>query len=164
VVLEQGGSGFEKLQSAFAAARLWGLGVMPSYALQAAVSMLAAFSAAWIWWRTRNFAMQAGALVTASLLITPYMMDYDLVMLALPIAWLALQGRRSGFLPWEKSILLLAWALPLFARTLAGKAMIPIAPLVMMLLLAAIARRSMLIPGDAATAATTSSLRDAVTG
>ena len=27
VVLEQGGSGFEKLQSAFAAARLWGFGV-----------------------------------------------------------------------------------------------------------------------------------------
>jgi len=163
VVLEQGGSGFEKLQSAFAAAQLWGLGVKPSYALQAAVSLLAAISAAWIWWRTRNFEMQAAALVTATLLMTPYMMDYDLVMLALPIAWLALEGRCSGFLPWEKSLLALAWLLPLLARTLAGKAMIPIAPLVMMLLLAAIARRSML-PSDAPTAARTSTVRDAVTG
>ena len=44
VVLEQGGSGFEKLQSAFAAARLWGLGIKSSYALQAAISLLAATS------------------------------------------------------------------------------------------------------------------------
>jgi hypothetical protein len=142
VVLEQGGSGFEKLQSVFAAARLWGIGVKASYALQAAVSLVAAISAAWIWWRTRNFELQAAALVTATLLMTPYMMDYDLVLLALPIAWLALEGRRSGCLPWEKSLLVLAWLLPLFARTLAGKAMIPIAPLVMVLLLAEIVRRS----------------------
>ena len=39
------------------------------------------------------------------LLMTPYMMDYDLVILALPIAWIALEGARSGFLPWEKSLL-----------------------------------------------------------
>ena len=142
VVLEQGGSGFEKLQSAFAAARLWRFGVKSSYAIQAAVSLLAAISAGWIWWRTRNFELHAAALVTATLLITPYMMDYDLVMLALPIAWLALEGRASEFLPWEKSLLVLAWMLPLFARTLAGKAMIPVAPLVMLLLLAAIVRRT----------------------
>jgi len=142
VVLEQGGSGFEKLQSAFAAARLWGLGVKSSYAMQAAISLLAAIVAGWIWWTSPNFELRAAALVTATLLITPYMMDYDLVMLALPIAWLASEGRRSGYLPWEKSLLVFAWLLPLFARTLAGKAMIPIAPLVMLLLLADIVRRS----------------------
>ena len=42
VVLEQGGSGFEKLQSAFAAARLWGFSVATAYAFQAAVSLIAA--------------------------------------------------------------------------------------------------------------------------
>ena len=40
VVLEQGGSGFEKLQSAFAAARLWGFSVATAYAFQAAVSLI----------------------------------------------------------------------------------------------------------------------------
>jgi hypothetical protein len=35
----------------------------------------------------------------------------------------------------------LAWLLPLFARSLAGHALIPIAPLVTLLLLADIARR-----------------------
>ncbi|MGH7925704.1 MAG: glycosyltransferase family 87 protein [Candidatus Binatus sp.] len=142
VVLEQGGSGFEKLQSAFAAARLWGFSVATAYTVQAAVSLLAAVVVIWIWRRTANFELHAAALATAILLMTPYMMDYDLVILALPIAWIALDGRSSGFLPWEKSLLAFIWLLPLFARSLAGHAMIPIAPLAMLLLLADIARRA----------------------
>jgi alpha-1,2-mannosyltransferase len=143
VVLEQGGSGFEKLQSAFAAARLWGFSVATAYVFQAAISLTAAVTAIWIWRRTSKFDLHAAALATAVLLTTPYMMDYDLVILALPIAWLALEGRRSGFLPWEKSLLAFVWLLPLFARSLAGHAMIPIAPLAMLLLLADIARRAL---------------------
>jgi glycosyl transferase family 87 len=141
VVLEQGGSGFEKLQSAFAAARLWGAGVATAYVVQAAVSLLAAIVVIWIWRRTANFELHAAALATAVLLMTPYMMDYDLVILALPIAWLALEARRSGFLSWEKSLLAFVWLLPLFARSLAGTAKIPIAPLAILLLLADTARR-----------------------
>jgi len=142
VVLEQGGSGFEKLQSAFAAARLWGFSVATAYAFQAAISLIAAVTAIWIWRRTANFDLHAAALATSVLLTTPYMMDYDLVILALPIAWIALEGRRSGFLPYERSLLALAWLLPLFARSLAGHALIPLAPLAMLLLLFDIARRA----------------------
>jgi hypothetical protein len=142
VVLEQGGSGFEKLQSAFAAARLWGFGVATAYVVQAAVSLIAAMVVIWIWRRTANFELQAAALATAALLMTPYMMDYDLVILALPIGWLALEARRSGFLSWEKSLLAFVWLLPLFARSLAGGAKLPVAPLTILLLLADTARRA----------------------
>ena len=142
VVLEQGGSGFGKLQSAFAAARLWGFSVATAYSVQAVVSLIAALAAIWIWRRTAAFALHAAALATAILLTTPYMMDYDLVVLALPLAWLALEGRRMGFLPWEKSLLAFVWLLPLFARSLAGGASIPVAPLAMLLLLADVARRT----------------------
>jgi alpha-1,2-mannosyltransferase len=142
VVLEQGGSGFEKLQSAFAAVRLWGFSVATAYVVQAVVSLLTALAVIWIWRRTAKFDLQAAALATGILLTTPYMMDYDLVVLALSIAWLALEGLRTGFLPWEKSLLVFVWLLPLFARSLAGHAMIPVSPLAMLLLLADIARRS----------------------
>ena len=142
VVLEQGGSGFEKLQSAFAAARLWGFGVATAYVVQAIVSLITALAVIWIWLRTAKFDLQAAALATGVLLMTPYMMDYDLVLLAMPIAWLALEGRRSGFMPWEKSLLAFVWLLPLFARSLAGYALIPVAPLAMLLLIADIARRA----------------------
>ena len=147
VVLEQGGSGFEKLQSAFAAARLWGFSVATAYALQAATSLIAALAVIWIWRRTANFELHAAALATAVLLTTPYMMDYDLVILALPIAWIALEGRRTSFLTWEKSLLAFVWTLPLFARSLAGHALIPVAPLAMLLLLADIARRALQVTG-----------------
>jgi alpha-1,2-mannosyltransferase len=142
VVLEQGGSGFGKLQSAFAAARLWGFSVTVSYVVQAAVSLAAALAAIWIWRRTPNFDLQAAALDVGVLLMTPYMMDYDLVILAIAIAWIALDGLRSGFLPWEKSLLVFVWLLPLFARSIATGLLIPIAPLAMLLVLADIARRS----------------------
>ena len=144
VVLEQGGSGFEKLQSAFAAARLWGFSVAAAYSFQFAVSSITVFALIWICRRTAKFELHAAALATGILLATPYMMDYDLVVLALPIAWVAIEGRRSGFLPWEKSLLAFVWLLPLFARSLAGRAMIPIAPLAMLLLMADIARRAQL--------------------
>ena len=117
VVLEQGGSGFEKMQSVFAAARLWGFGVANSYVMQATVSLISALTVIWIWLRSAKLDLQAAALVTGVLLMTPYIMDYDLVLLALPIAWLAFEGRRSGFLPWEKSLLAFLWLLPLFARS-----------------------------------------------
>ena len=95
----------------------------------------------------RDFELHAAALATAVLLTTPYMMDYDLVILALPIAWIALEGRRTGFLTWEKSLLAFVWTLPLFARSLAGHALIPVAPLAMLLLLADIARRALQVTG-----------------
>ena len=146
VVLEQGGSGFEKLQSAFAAARLWGFSIATAYAFQAAVSLAAAIAVIRVWRRTANPALHAAALATGTLLMTPYMMDYDLVILALPIAWIAIEGRRSSFLAWEKSLLAFVWLMPLFARSIAGRAMIPIAALAIVLLLADISRRAMSPP------------------
>ena len=126
----------------FAAARLWGFSVATSYAVQGAVSLIATLVAIWIWRRTRNFELHAAALATGVLLMTPYMMDYDLVILALPIAWIALDGLRSGFIAWEKSLLVFAWLLPLFARSVATGLLIPVAPLAMLLLLADVKRRA----------------------
>src|SRR5580692_8475618 len=68
VVLEQGGSGFEKLQSAFAAARLWGFGVATAYVVQGIVSLITALAVIWIWLRTAKFDLQAAALATGVLL------------------------------------------------------------------------------------------------
>jgi hypothetical protein len=73
---------------------------------------------------------------------TPYVFDYDLTILALPIAWLAAKGIREGFLRWEKTILLAAWLLPLLSRTVGKYLHVPPAPLVMALLLAMILRRA----------------------
>lgn len=161
VVLEHGGIGFEKLQSIFAFARMWGFGVATSYAVQAAVSLMTATVAIWVWVRSGDYWLQAAALATGTLLMSPYMMDYDLVILALPIAWLALAGRRTGFMPWEKSLLVFAWLLPMFARSLAGIAKIPLTPLVLLLLMGIVIRRSGLPAGNGAEVGASSPLATA---
>ena len=68
-------------------------------------------------------------MVAASLLASPFLLDYDLTLLAIPLAWSAREGLRDGFAPGEKSVLVLAYLLPLFSRTLAGALGLPLAPL-----------------------------------
>ena len=141
-MLERGDVGFGKIQSIFGAARLWGASVAVSYAMQAVVSLLAAGTVLWIWLKPGEFPVKAASLACGTLLITPYFVDYDLVLLALPIAWLSWDAMHSAFLPWEKSILFLVWLFPLFARVLSLLASLPLTPFLLALLMLAIVRRS----------------------
>jgi hypothetical protein len=113
-----------------------------SYAMQAVVSLLAGCTVLWIWLRPGGFSVKAASLACGTLLMTPYFVDYDLVLLALPIAWMSWDAMHSAFLPWEKSILFLAWLFPLFARVLSLLASLPLTPLLLALLMLAIVRRS----------------------
>jgi alpha-1,2-mannosyltransferase len=79
--------------------------------------------------------------VVGTLLITPYVLDYDLVLLAAPIAWLAMEGLKGGFLSWEKSILFLAWLLPMWSRWIGMLYAIPLGPVVLTLTMIVIIRR-----------------------
>ena len=97
VVLEQGGTGWEKIQSVFSALRMWGAGVHAAYAVQIALALSLGASLAWLWQSDAAFELKAAALTTASLLATPYVLDYDLVVLAIAIAYLARQGLSRAF-------------------------------------------------------------------
>ena len=53
-------------------------------------------------WRSRvRYSMKAAALATATLLITPYLFMYDMMVLAVPVALLVRIGLKSGFRPYE---------------------------------------------------------------
>jgi alpha-1,2-mannosyltransferase len=135
--------GWGKIQSVYGGLRLLGFGSGPAYSIQVIVALVSAAIAVIVWRAHRvTFDIKAAVLVTATLLVTPYVADYDFVLLALPIAWMARDGAQNGFLSWEKPILLMSWLLPLFARFLALKASIPLAPLVIAIMLACIARRA----------------------
>lgn len=142
VVLEQGSAGWERIQSLFSAVRLLGGSIGLAYTLQAIYAAAAAAAVIWIWRSRAGMALKSAALVTATMMITPYFFDYDLVILALPIAWMAATGLRDGFLPWEKTTLLAVWLLPLLSRALAQYLHTPIAPLMVAALLLAILRRA----------------------
>ena len=71
-----------------------------------------------------------------------YLLQYDLVLLALPIAWLAVMGFGQGFLPYEKAVLAVSWILPRISLPIAMTAKIPIATIAIMVLMTAILCRS----------------------
>jgi alpha-1,2-mannosyltransferase len=78
---------------------LLGGGIASAYVVQIVVAAIVAATVLWIWRRNIQFELKGSALATGIPLVSPYILYYDLVVLALPIAWLALEGRRSGFLP-----------------------------------------------------------------
>jgi alpha-1,2-mannosyltransferase len=141
VLLEQGGVGFEKLQSAFAAVRLWGGSVPLGYAVQGTVSMLAVLATAWAWRVSEDRALKAALLVSATALTSPHLLDYDLVLLAPALAFLALVIFESGARDYEKSLLAFVWVTPLLARSVAGLAAVPLGLLAEFALFVLILRR-----------------------
>jgi hypothetical protein len=144
IVLEQGDTGWEKLQSIFSAARHWGANVPTAYALQGALALMLAASLAWLWRSDAAFELKAAALATASLLATPYVLDYDLAVMAVAIAFFARHGLQSGFGDFEISVLAAAWIVPLLARGVAGATGVPLGLIVLLTLYGFVLRRAVL--------------------
>ena len=142
VVLERGAINFSTLQSIFGAIRMWGGSVDMAYLFQAAVAIYAACAVVWVWQSSSPFALKAATLAAGSLMVSPYVLQYDLVLLALPIAWIAMEGFEKGFLPYEKAVLVVAWILPRIALPLSQRAKIPVAPIVIIALMTVILRRA----------------------
>lgn len=81
-------------------------------------------------------------LIAATLLTSPYLLDYDLVLAAVPLAWMLAQGQAQGFRAWDKIALLAAYVLPMISRITAMQMGVPVAPLVLGALLAVTLRRA----------------------
>src|SRR6185437_5557227 len=143
VALEQGNTGWFKIQSMFSWVRMWGSSVEVAYALQGALTMLVAVALVWLWRSAAPYPLKAAALAIGSLLATPFILDYDLMLLAPAIAYLAADGMTRGFAPWEKTILAALWFVPLIARTVPQATLIPLGVPVMVLAFAMLLRRAM---------------------
>ncbi len=127
VVLEQGDTGWQKIQSVFSVVRMWGGSVPLAYALQTTVTIAVAAALAWLWRSRTSFAFKAAALAIGAILATPYSLDYDLMVVAPAIAFLSRDGMENGFTPWQKSLLAALWFVPLVTRVIAGATLIPLA-------------------------------------
>lgn len=92
-IAAQGGIGWHRVGSIYAALRLAGLPALPAMTLHAAV----ATAALWLVWRTGRVAKLApargAALAVATALFSPYAYMYDQVLLIVAIVWLL---RQSG--------------------------------------------------------------------
>ena len=140
IVLETGETGWHKIQSVFSWARMWGAPVPLAYAVQGAVTLAIAAALIWLWRSPAAFALKAAALCLATILATPYSLDYDLMLLAPAIAFLALDGLARGFAPYEKTALAALWLVPLIARGVAQATLIPLGVIAMLVVLALVLR------------------------
>jgi hypothetical protein len=127
VVLEQGQTGWHKIQSVFSWVRMWGGGLTLAYAMQGATIAAVAAALIWLWRGPAAFAIKAATLIIGCLLATPYSLDYDLMLLAPAIAFLAANGFKRGFSPYEKTTLAALWIVPLVARSVPEVTLIPLA-------------------------------------
>jgi alpha-1,2-mannosyltransferase len=150
VVLEQGDTGWHKVQSVFSVVRMWGGGVSLAYALQGATTLLVAGTLALLWRSRAPFPLKAAALAIGTILATPYSLDYDLMLLAPAIAFLAADGLARGFGPYEKTTLALLWIVPLVTRAVAQTTLIPLAVPAMLLCFMLVLHRAMRGTGTSA--------------
>ena len=140
-VLAEGWLPWFKLVSVYGSARLLGLSTTPAVALQAIVAILTLAALVWAWRRPTAVELKGAVLACAALLVSPLTFYHDLVLLAPALLWLAEDGQRRGWRPWEREILAAAWALPLIASPLAQATALPLALLAVVVLLWSLLRR-----------------------
>jgi len=138
LVLDEGGAGYEKMQSLFAAARLLGAPLPLAYGVQAAGTIAVAAAIVWLWASQADSRLKGAALLCGSLLATPYGFDYDLVILGPALAMLTSLGLAQGFQPFQKSLLFGLWLMPLVARPLMTATSLPLSCLMLVTMFAAI--------------------------
>jgi hypothetical protein len=142
-LLEFGGTHFwMRVPTIFSFLHLLGIPLQWAYLAHFFVAAMVATSI-WITWKsTVEPELRNAALITGSLLISPYILIYDLTWLALPIAWMSKIGIERGWLRWEIETLILAWLLPAMMLLIARFAPFQFAPWVLLALLILILRRT----------------------
>jgi len=140
-IVEAGATGWEKIQSPFAMIRTWGGSVPAAYAFQAVAAVGSIGLALWLARRAAP-SLRNAAVLAAAILSTPYVLDYDYVVLGFGAAFLVADGLERGFLSWEKSLLALVWAGPLFARQIAALIYFPLGQITAVIVLALAVRRA----------------------
>jgi hypothetical protein len=115
-----------------AAGKILGLTDGPAIALQLAGSALAVVSVVWGFARHPASHARTALLVTATFLVSPYTLNYDLLLLMPAAAFLFLQPPSAGYRPGERLIYLAVWLTPHLCMTL-NDAGVPLTPAVILL-------------------------------
>lgn len=141
VVLEGEGGPLDKIASVYAMMRKLGASVTASYVLHGIVA-LAVLALAIRAWRRSAEELPRVAMAAATVpLVSPYLFDYDLAVVVLPIGALLIDGFRNGWMPGMRAILAIAWLAPAIAPRLAELTGVQIMPLAGMALFWAAWRR-----------------------
>jgi arabinofuranan 3-O-arabinosyltransferase len=107
--LTEGKAPWWKLQSIFSLVRYFGGGEQLAWIFQCIMSASVAVGLVTMWRSRVDYSWKAASLAAGTLLITPYLFMYDLMVLAIPVAYLVRNGLVSGFRSYELPALACAY-------------------------------------------------------
>src|SRR5882757_7671546 len=99
--LTEGKAPWWKLQSIFALVRYFGGTEQLAWGFQWVLTASVAVVLALLWRSRVPYTLKAAALAVGTLLTTPYLFMYDVMVLAIPVAFLVRIGLRNGFRAYE---------------------------------------------------------------
>lgn len=137
----QGNISFAKMVSVFAGLSLLGVPAAAAMAVQGAVSLALAGAVLLAGWRRALTPGLAALVLAGAPLATPFVLDYDMVLTAFPLAYLFARARSEGFADWERIAIAAVFAGAAFARPLALNTGVPIMPLLLAALFVCVWRR-----------------------
>jgi hypothetical protein len=97
-LIDEGALDWYRLQSVFALVRAHGGSEALAWTVQSVLSLSLAVGLVWLWKSRVAFELKAAALVAGALLATPYLFMYDLVVLAVAVAFLLRLALAREFL------------------------------------------------------------------
>ncbi|WP_042337657.1 glycosyltransferase family 87 protein [Paraburkholderia ferrariae] len=139
--VDSGVAALARIPTFFSLARMLHVPTSLAYALQGVSACVGALAVIYAWWRPCAFELRAATLVCATLMVSPYLFDYDLTWYGILIVWFARYALKRGFLRWEKEWLALLWVVPVSGIAVIDRLHFQFFPLVTCLTLAMLLRR-----------------------
>jgi arabinofuranan 3-O-arabinosyltransferase len=124
------------LQSFYGLFHWAGASVWLSWTVHLAVTIVVAIAVCVVWTKPISQSLKAAILCIGVVMVTPYLLQYDLCILSIAVAFLVKDGLARGFLPGERTAMLIC-----VAGLLLWFAQIPISPVICVVLLFLTARR-----------------------
>ncbi|MEO8113700.1 MAG: glycosyltransferase family 87 protein, partial [Phenylobacterium sp.] len=131
---------WSKIPSTYVALAWLGAPKAVAYAAHGAVALAVAAVTLVAWRRPGPLPLKAGLAVLATLCVTPYAFNYDLVMLAVPIGVTLEYGRRHPLPPGTLLALALAFVVPNAFLGIAKATHVQLMPVAILIVFAALAR------------------------
>ncbi|MGV2290633.1 glycosyltransferase family 87 protein [Trinickia sp. YCB016] len=128
--VETGRAALARMPTLFAMAKFAHEPSALAYGLQAASALFAAGAVCFAWGRESSYSLRAATLICASLLVSPYLYDYDLAWYGVLIAWYVKHAMKNGWMRGEREWLVLLWVMPLAGVLLVRHAPLQFMPLI----------------------------------
>ncbi len=116
--------------------RLAGLKDGLNYAILGVTGIIVTLAARWVFSHTKRMALRGAVLVLGTFLIIPYFLQYDLMILSIPLILLIYDCMLYGCRPIEIALLGLLWAIPFLDWTLVRLIYVHVCPFILMVTLA----------------------------